>query len=237
MIIGGLEKLSLIDFPGRPAAVVFTQGCNFRCHFCYNPMIVCYDVDERNKKDHSLLGESDFFAFLESRQGKLDGVVITGGEPTIHKDLKQFIKKIRKLGFAIKLDSNGTNPKVLANLIKENLLDYIAMDIKSDREGYEKVIGAKVDFDKIAESVKIIIDSGVPYEFRTTLVPLLHSVKDIDKIGRVIKGADRWMLQNFKSNTDLVNQGFEGAKSFTTKQMKEMEAIGKKYVKLCEIRN
>ena len=236
MIIGGLEKLSLIDFPGHPSAIVFTQGCNFRCHFCYNPMIVCSTVDEKNIENHSLSGEDDFFTFLKSRQGKLEGVVVTGGEPTIHKDIKQFIKKIKDMGFLVKLDSNGTNPEVLLDLIGSKLLDYIAMDIKSHEEGYDKVVGVKADFNKISESVKIIMEGGVPYEFRTTLVPGLHVKEDIAKMGEIIKGADNWMLQTFKSNTDLVDKDFEGEKAFTRKELEEMEAIGKKYVKFCSLR-
>jgi len=163
MLIGGLEKLTLIDYPGEVAAIIFTQGCNFRCQFCYNPMLVWPLEDSKMKyrKDHSLIEESDLFAFLRSRVGKLDGVVITGGEPTLHADLPEFINKIKALGYKVKLDTNGTNQEMLEKLINipltrgQNLIDYIAMDLKAPLDKYEKVTGAKVSLANIKKSVKI----------------------------------------------------------------------------------
>lgn len=252
MKIGGLQKLSLLDYPEYPSAIIFTQGCNFRCQFCYNPMLVWPYGGGKFKKDHHLLEEGDLFDFLKSRVGKLEGVVITGGEPTIHKDLPEFIKKIKDLGFKIKLDTNGTNPGMLEKIL--TTIDYIAMDLKAPLEKYEEIIGVypvksgkagapplaglfnRVDLEKIRKSIKIIMKSGLPSEFRTTIVPGLINKDYIAKMGELIKGADKWFLQRFKSDTDLVNKGLENKKAFTEKEMQNMAAIGRQYVKKCEVR-
>lgn len=273
MKIGGLQKLSLLDYPDYPSAIIFTQGCNFRCQFCYNPMLVWPYGGGKFKKDHHLLEEGDLFDFLKKRQGKLAGVVITGGEPTIHKDLPEFIKKIKDLGFKIKLDTNGTNPEMLKKLIpptpfkkgglsdaplikggEGGFVDYIAMDLKAPLEKYEKITGVypvksgeagapplaglfnRVDLEKIQKSIKLIIKSGLPSEFRTTVVPGLINKDDIAKMGELIKGADKWFLQRFKSNIDLVNKKLESKKAFTEKEMEELVEIGKQYTKKCEVR-
>ncbi len=173
MKIGGLEKLSLLDYPDNIAAIIFTQGCNFRCGFCYNPMLV-WPTDKKNKKGLSLIKEKDLFLFLESRLNRLDGVVISGGEPTIHNDLPMFIKKIKDLGLLVKLDTNGTNPGMLLKLWQEKLIDYVAMDLKAPWEKYKKVVGPKVDCSLLKKSAKILIGKRIPHEFRTTLVPILH---------------------------------------------------------------
>ena len=239
MIIGGLEKMTLIDYPGQVAAIVFTKGCNFRCHFCYNPLLVWPDkeTDEKKyEKTYSTISEDEFFLFLRNRQGKLDGVVITGGEPTLHHDLSEFIKKIRDLGYKIKLDTNGTNPEVLAKLLEEKLLDYIAMDFKASLDKYEKVVGVKINCQNLEKSVKIIINSGLPYEFRTTVVPGLHEIFDFESMGAVLKGAKAWYLQKFKSDTPLVDRSLEEKKPFSDQDMQKIADIGKKYVKICEVR-
>ena len=239
MIIGGLEKMTLIDYPGQLAAIVFTKGCNFRCHFCYNPLLVWPDreTDEKKyEKTYSPISEDEFFLFLESRKGRLDGVVITGGEPTMHHDLPEFIKKIRAWGYKIKLDTNGTNPEALIGLLKENLLDYIAMDLKAPYDKYENVTGVKINCQNLEKSVKIIIESGLPHEFRTTVVPGLLELSDFDKMGAAISGADAWYLQKFKSDTELVDRDLEKHAPFSDKEMEEMASVGKKYVKICEVR-
>ncbi len=243
MLIGGLEKLTVIDFPGEIAAIIFTQGCNFRCHFCYNPMLVLpaktdgkvrYSSQEE-AEDH-LLKEDDLFAFLESRRGKLDGVVITGGEPTLHADLPEFIERIRALGYKVKLDTNGTNPEMLARLIGAGLLDYIAMDIKAPRERYGEVVGVQLDFSRIEKSIKIIMESGRPYEFRTTVVPDLLDGKDIARMGEMIRGAEKWFLQAFKSETELVDRNFMGRKRYAVREMEELADTARKFVAFCQVR-
>ncbi|MBI4812227.1 anaerobic ribonucleoside-triphosphate reductase activating protein [Candidatus Falkowbacteria bacterium] len=258
MLIGGLQKFSLLDYPEHLAAIIFTQGCNFRCRFCYNPMLVASTESGKFKKGHHLIHpstkdfgervkEGDLFDFLKSRLGKLEGVVITGGEPTLHSDLPEFIAKIKKMGFKVKLDTNGTNTEMLLLLLAKEgvgvrfggepaLVDYIAMDIKAPLEKYEKVVGAAVDFTKIKQSIKIIMSSGLPYEFRTTVVPGLHSRADIVKMGELIKGAKKWYLQFFKSDIDLVDEKLKGKKAFSKKEMEEMAEVGRRYVKKCEIR-
>jgi len=241
MIIGGLEKLTLLDYPDHLAAIIFTQGCNFRCHFCYNPMLVLprKGGDEKNKKEKglSILSTEDLFLFLKERFGRLDGVVITGGEPTLHPDLPFFIKRIKKLGYDVKLDTNGTNPKMLAGLIQDKLIDYIAMDLKASFEKYEKVIGVKINYNNLKKSVKIIVESGLPHEFRTTVVPGLLSKGDFAKMGKIIPHADKWYLQKFKSDTALVNSEYIGKKAYSDQEMKEFAKIGRKFVDFCEVRS
>ena len=239
MLIGGLQKFSLLDYPDHLSAIIFTQGCNLKCQFCYNPMLIVVP-----QKDHHLLIKEDgLFVFLKSRVGKLDAVVITGGEPTIHSDLPEFIAKIKKMGYLVKLDTNGTNPEIIKKLIEKKLIDYIAMDIKAPKDKYKKVAGVPIDFDKIQKSVKIIMQSGLfpsnwtgKYEFRTTIAPGLLDTNDIVEIAKIIKGADKWYLQQFKSDTDLVNKKMEKVKPYSSKELEEMREAGKKYVKKCEVR-
>lgn len=245
MIIGGLQKFSLLDYPGGISAIIFTQGCNFRCQFCYNPMLVWptevgkskYAQATEQQKVHPEIKEDDLFVFLRSRVGKLDAVVITGGEPCLQKDLPEFIAKIKKLGFLVKLDTNGSYPEMLSGLIKKKLVDYIAMDLKAPEGKYETVTGKKAElFNKVKESVKIIKQSGLPYEFRTTVVPGLLDKNDIKEMGEIIKGARAWYLQGFKSADDLVDQSLKGRVPYNLRQMREMAEVGREYVKICEVR-
>ncbi len=254
MIIGGLQKFSLLDYPGCLSAIIFTQGCNFRCQFCYNPMLVWpqqstfakatadevgkskYAQATEQQKVHPKIKEDDLFVFLRSRAGKLDAVVITGGEPCLQKDLLEFIGKIKKLGFLVKLDTNGSYPEILAKLIQKKLVDYIAMDLKAPEEKYEEVTGAAADFQKIKKSVKIIMASGLPYEFRTTVAPGLLNLGDIGEMGKIIKGARAWYLQKFQSNIPLVGRDLERRVPYNARQMSEMAEAGRGYVKICEVR-
>ena len=242
MMIGGLEKLTLLDFPDNLAAIVFTQNCNFRCHYCYNPMLVWPRTEKPSpdgnniKKDHPLIKEEDLFLFLKERKGKIDGVVISGGEPTLHSDLPQFIKKIKDLGYLVKLDTNGTNPVMLANLIKDKLIDYVAMDLKATLEKYEQTVGVKVNLENLQKSVKIILSGSIPYEFRSTLVPVLHTEDDVKKMGSLIKGANLWYLQKFKPDADLIDPEFKKLPTFSDKELKELALIGTKFVKKCQAR-
>lgn len=239
MIIGGLEKLTLLDYPNHLAAIIFTSGCNFRCHYCYNPMLVLPDKgrDVGNKEDLSSIASEDLFLFLKERFGRLEGVVITGGEPTLHADLPDFIREIKKLGYLVKLDTNGTNPEMLEKLIKAKLIDYLAMDIKSDADNYEEAVGVKVNFQNLQKSAKIIMTSGLPYEFRTTMVPGLVDKEIFLAMGKFIKGAKKWYLQNFKSDTDLVDASFKNRKAFSLKEMKEFVKLGQGFVEICEDRS
>ena len=176
MKIGGLIKFTLIDFPGRPAAVVFTQGCNFRCRYCHNPELVY---------PHLFLEpmpEEDLFAFLKRRQGTLEGVVITGGEPTLHEDILDFTAKIKQMGFAIKWDTNGTRPEMLREAYQRKLLDYVAMDLKAPLEKYSAITGVDFNPEIIKESMKLIKESGVPYQFRTTYDKEVLTDEDISAI-------------------------------------------------------
>jgi pyruvate formate lyase activating enzyme len=232
IIIGGLEKLSLIDFPEHIAAVVFLQSCNFRCRFCYNPMLV---LSDKEKNPHSL-AEEDFFLFLKDRVGKIDGVVISGGEPTLQKNLKDFVGKIKELGFKVKLDTNGSRPDVLKDLLKDNLIDYVAMDIKSSLNKYKEVAGVQVDLEKIKESIGVIKKAEIPYEFRTTLIPGLHKEDDILEMAKELGKVDRWFIQKFKSDTDLIDKELENKETFSRQELLEIAEKIRKITGNCEFR-
>ena len=254
MKIGGLQKFSMLDYPEHLSAIIFTKGCNFRCQYCYNPMLVLPEgadkpknidstengnhkfSDEEIEEVNSEISENDLFDFLNKRVGKLEGIVITGGEPTLHPDLPEFIDKIRDLGFKIKLDTNGTNPEMLQKLIINKQIDYIAMDLKGTEESYSEVTGVPVDLENIKKCIKIIMESGVSYEFRTTVVPELIKLEDIPVMGEMIKGADKWFLQQFKSDMELVNSEFENFKPYEKKVLDEMGEIVKKYVNISAVR-
>ena len=205
MMIAGLRKFSLIDYPEKLAAIIFTKGCNFLCPYCHNSDLISFD------KATFDLREGYIFDFLKSRIDKLEGISITGGEPTLHKDLPNFIMKIKSLGFAVKLDTNGTNPQMLKFLINNKLLDYIAMDIKASLSKYEKVVNTKVNIDNIIESIDLIINSGLKYEFRTTVVKSQLMLEDIEKIMKMIKNTDQYFIQKFIPNNclnpELNNEG------------------------------
>lgn len=193
MRLGGFQKLTLIDYPGKIATTVFTVGCSFRCGFCHNPELVLSEMFPPLSNM-----EQDFFSFLEKRKGKLDGVCITGGEPTIQPDILPFMRRVKELGYAIKLDSNGTRPDVLRKVFTEDLADYVAMDIKSSLENYSLAAGVKVDTARIERSVELIRCSGLPYEFRTTVVPAIHTEQDFSKIGEWLNGSRAYYLQEFR---------------------------------------
>jgi len=193
MQIGGYQKLTLIDYPGKLATTVFTVGCSFRCPFCHNPELVIGPSSEVNN-----ITEKEFFDFLKKRVGKLEGVCITGGEPLIQNDIIDFIKKIKKRGFLVKLDTNGTRPDTLKKIIDQGIVDYIAMDIKSSPKKYKSAAGLKADVKRVKLSVDMIMNSGINYEFRTTVVPGLHNYKDFDEISKWIKGAKYYYLQEYR---------------------------------------
>ncbi len=229
MLIGGLQKFSLIDYPKKIAAIVFTQGCSFLCHFCHNPSLV---IKEQFTPP---LSEKDFFSFLEKRKNKLEGVVISGGEPTLQKDLIEFIKKIKNFGFLVKLDTNGTNPEVLKFLIEKKLIDYIAMDIKASFKNYEKVIGRKINLENIKKSIKLIMDSEIDYEFRTTLVKNLHTKEDVLEILKSIKGSKVYILQSFRKEITL-NPKFSSYSAFSDEEMQDFKKKALQCNNICRIR-
>ena len=191
MKIQGLQKMTLLDYPGRVACTVFLGGCDFRCPFCHNYELVVGPAPEA-------LSEEEFFSFLEKRRGLLDGVAITGGEPCLRNDLPEFISRIRDAGFAVKLDTNGSHPAMLARLIDEGLVDYIAMDVKNSPTKYAHTVGLpQIDLEPISESIGLLLAGNVDYEFRTTVVRELHEAADFEQIGPWIAGARRYFLQAF----------------------------------------
>jgi len=230
MIVGGLQKLTLIDFPGNVACTVFLSGCNFRCPWCYSKELVL----PQDAKSQPKISELYFFNFLKERKGLLSGVVICGGEPTIHKDLPQFIKKIKKMGFLVKLDTNGSNPRVLEGLFKDHLLDYVAMDVKQIKK-YDEATGTKVDMKKIKESVELIKNSGVDYEFRTTVVPTVHTKEDIIGIAKWLSPAKKYYLQNFRPER-TVNPSFENQRPYSDKDLLDIRKAIVSLFETCEIR-
>lgn len=228
MKILGLEKLSLVDFDGCIAATVFTGGCNFRCPFCHNGPLV---LDAAAQPEIPL---SDILGYLEKRKGMLTGVCITGGEPTLHKDLGDFIREIKKIGYKVKLDSNGTNPEMLYSLAENKLIDYVAMDIKNSPEGYGKVIGLEnYDLTKIKESVNFLKSGVIGYEFRTTLIAEFHTAADMKEIGKWIEGAEKYFLQAFKETENCIETGLTKVDENTAEAYRQ---IASKYVKHAALR-
>ena len=227
MKIKGLQKLTLLDYPGRLAATVFLGGCNMRCPVCHNASLVV-------RPDNTEITEDELFAFLESRRGKLSGVCVTGGEPTLNRELPSFISKIRALGYSVKLDTNGTNPEMLESLIRDGLVDYVAMDIKTSIENYGRVSGIPdIDTSKIERSIDLLLSGTVPYEFRTTVVRELHTASDFYSIGRRIEGARAYFLQSFKDSGDLIEDGFS---SYSEAEISELLNIVKVYIPNAQIR-
>ncbi len=216
MKIGSIQKFSMIDFPGQLSAVIFTQGCNFRCPYCHNPELV--DPHKFSKP----IPVEEIFSFLQTRVGKLDGVVITGGEPTLHSDLIDFISKVRLLGFLIKLDTNGSNPEMLKEIIKFNLVDYIAMDYKAPLSKYSDVIRSNINLYDILESVEIIKNSKIKYEFRTTVVEKLLSPWDIHRIQNEIGDAEKYCIQNFVASKTL-DESFMKYQSFSSESFENLD--------------
>jgi pyruvate formate lyase activating enzyme len=220
MKIGGFQKVSLIDYPGRISAVVFTQGCNFRCPFCHNPEL----VDPGRFED--LIPQKEILSFLERRRGRLDAVVITGGEPTMQPALVPFIIQLKAMGFQVKLDTNGALPDRLEEMLDRKLLDYVAMDIKAPLERYGEVTKTKPDQQLIRRSISLIMASGLDYEFRTTAVKSLLGPADIEQIGRLIPGAKRFVLQKFVP-TKTLDRNYLGESSYTDGELKAIvEKLG-----------
>ncbi len=228
MLIGGLQKSSLIDYPGKISAIIFTQGCNFRCPYCHNPEIIKQD-------SATALAVAPILDFLNTRKGKLDGVVITGGEPTLQNDLPEFIKQIKNMGFDIKLDTNGTNPKMLKQLIETKLLDYVAMDIKAPISKYKQVVCANVNTENILQSINILENSNIEHEYRTTVVSSQLSLTDFEQISEIIKGSDKYYLQKFIPTKTLDNS-FMNAKTYSDEEFEFVINKLKTHIKTVELR-
>ncbi len=224
--------MTLIDYPSKVAAIIFTVGCNFRCRFCYNTRL----VNPKLFKDFETIEEEEIIMFLKTRIGKLDAVVITGGEPTLQFDLKIFIKKIKNMGFLVKLDTNGTNPNIIVDLLNEKLVDYIAMDIKNDltENNYQKIVNTNVDIKAIKKSIDLITNSGIDYEFRTTAAPGVTK-ESIKNIVNYIKGAKKYYLQEFQAGEVLDNTCKQN-KWLTKDELILMVEEIKNYFNDCQVR-
>jgi len=242
MLIGGVQELTTLDFPGRLAAVVFTLGCNFRCGYCHNPQFVQCQGETLT----SSIPEEVFFKFLEKRKGKLEGVCISGGEPTLQPDILEFARKIKNMGFLVKLDTNGTMSGVLEKMIAEKVVDFFAMDIKTSLPRYEEIIntflrssksgvGKNLLINEIKKSKEIIQNSGLPYEFRTTAVKGKHTKEIFEEIGEWIKGAEAYFIQNFRNKKTLAEE-YKNEEGFSEKELAEFKKFMGKYVKNCGIR-
>ena len=227
MKIQGLQKMTLLDFPGRVACTVFLGGCDFRCPFCHNFELVEGAMPEA-------IGEDEFFAFLDKRHGLLDGVAVTGGEPCLRKDLPDFLAKIHDAGFPVKLDTNGNHPTMLRHLIEDGLVDYVAMDIKNSPAKYAETIGLReFDIAPIDESVGLLLHGDVPYEFRTTVIREFHEAHDFEEIGAWIEGAERYFLQPFTDRDTVPDRSLSAPDSDSLREFRDVAA---RFVKCADIR-
>jgi len=229
MIIAGLQKLTLIDYPGKISATVFLAGCNFRCPWCYSRELV---LPEEIKKQPKIL-EKELFKFLEDRKGLLEGVVLCGGEPTINKDLPNFSERIKNLGYSVKLDTNGSNPKMLKKLIDSDLIDYVAMDVKLPKERYSELYSKVEDIEK---SIKVLKENKIGFEFRTTVIPSVHTKEDFLKIAKWIEGPKiKYYLQNFRAEK-TIDPKFEKIKPYPDKYLLDIQKSISPFFETCEIR-
>ncbi len=228
MNISGIQKLTLLDFPGKLACTVFTSGCNFRCPFCHNASLVLPGMS-----DH--IDEQEVFSFLKKREGILEGVCITGGEPCLQPDLETFIRKVRDIGFAVKLDTNGSFPEKLSSLLEKGLLDYVAMDIKTSKERYSEVCGVQNEklLENVQKSVEILKSSSVPHEFRTTTARELQTKEDFEKIGRWLSGEKRYFIQQYEASGELVGDEMT---PYEKEELTEFAKVMKNFVENVEIR-
>lgn len=227
MLIKGLQKTTLLDFPGKVACTVFTGGCNFRCPFCHNASLVTAPDTVES------ISEDTFFSFLAKRKGILDGVCVTGGEPTLSPDLLDFCRRIKDMGYALKLDTNGTRPDLLRQMIEEGLVDYVAMDIKNDRDHYAETCGLPSFPKGVEESMELLLNGSLPYEFRTTVVHPLHDPERIGALAEWIRGAKAYFLQVFIDSGDLIGEGLSAP---TEAEAKEMLAAAKRYIPHASLR-
>jgi pyruvate formate lyase activating enzyme len=237
MVLGGLQKNSFIDYPGKVSAVLFLSGCNFKCPYCHNPELVTGTSD-----CPAFVDETWVLDFLEKRKGFLDGVVISGGEPTLHEDLADLCDKLKNMGFPIKMDTNGSRPRVIQDLVEKELVDYIAMDIKTDPFAYSPLIKSAFDPDKLLESIRVIMESGVSYEFRTTCIKPLVDENVIRSISKLIEGSPLYALQRFRDDKVLrpdffrcEGSGFHGS-GLSDPELARLRSIAAPFVGSCIVR-
>lgn len=227
MKLYGLQKLTLLDFPDRMACTVFTGGCNLRCPFCHNSVLVF-------PADAPTIDEEEFFAFLKKRAGVLDGVAVTGGEPLLTEDIFPFLRRIREMGFAVKLDTNGSFPHRLRRIVEEGLADYVAMDVKNCPDKYALTCGLPAfDLSKVQQSMDLLMSGTLPYEFRTTVVREFHTREDMEAIGRWIAGAKNYYLQNFVDSGACIRDGLSAV---DPQELRLFESLVRKYVQNAQIR-
>ncbi len=221
MKFSGIQKLTLLDYPGKTACILFTPGCNFRCGYCHNPEFVL--PEQLKKIEPSFIPEEHVLAFLGERRGKLEGVVVTGGEPTLHRELPAFLRKVRDLGFLVKLDTNGSLPEMLDPILREGLVDYVAMDVKTSLERYPELVGVSVRSEALKRSIALIMLHAPDYEFRTTVCPGHHGRDEFLAIARLIVGAKRYVLQGFRPDITL-DPAFASHPSITASDLEAVKA-------------
>ncbi len=226
MNVQGFQKLTLLDFPGRVACTVFTGGCNLRCPFCHNASLVLHPRESENR-------EAEVLSYLAGRKGILEGVCITGGEPLLQPDLSDFVKKVKGMGYAVKLDTNGSDPNALEALLQTGLVDYVAMDIKGAPERYGVAIGKDFPMERFLKSAEVIRASKIPHEFRTTLVKGIHRVQDMECIGKWLAGEERYFLQGFVDSGNLLGEGFT---AFSSEETAEFLRTIKIYIPSAKLR-
>jgi len=233
MIFGAIRKFSTIDYPGKLACVLGTKGCNMNCHWCHNYDLVSFEFSPECR----MISEPDAMAILKERTGFIEGVVVSGGEPTLQKDLPDFCQRVKTLGFAIKLDTNGTNPAMIEALIREGLIDYVAMDIKTDFQSYPAITKREFHPEKIKQSIDLLLNGSLPYEFRTTCVKPYVDKTRIERIGALIQGADHLFLQKF-DHTHVSNHEYSGNRDagFDDAEMADLRLRVQPYVADCRIR-
>lgn len=228
MQIHGFNKTTLLDYPEHVAATVFTGGCNFRCPFCHNGNLVLHPQEQ------PVIPREEILAFLKKRQGIIEGVCITGGEPSLQRGLSEFIREVKDMGYLVKLDTNGSSPYVLWKLLQEGMVDYVAMDVKASKENYEYAAGVEhLDLSHIEESIAILKNSYIDYEFRTTMVKGIHSIEEFEHIGRWLSGSRAYFLQQYRENENVLRKGFE---AFSREEMEQAAALAGKYIDRVELR-
>lgn len=225
-----MQRFSLIDYPGKVSAIIFTQGCNFRCPYCYNPEL----VDPKLFKEP--IPEEKIFSFLEARKGKLDGVVVTGGEPTIQEDLTRFVEKVKEMGYLVKLDTNGSNPDVLEELLDNKLVDYIAMDVKAPPQKYGLLTQVNTPMKRIERSVSLIMSSNIGYEFRTTVIKTLLTEKDVIEIAKFLSGAKLFVIQKFVQTEKILDKKVFEMEMYDKETLQKLRKEAEKHVQKCLVR-